>query len=380
MSKVSGRTGPPGRIDQTRRPDARFLKKRAFEKQTLPEPPRLEKPRVYIFGRSPLRGFYYPKGARGKYHTADRVTRGTRWNAYLCSGTAIPKGTRPEVFIAPPAVNGLLSSMRAAQKMHHATEPLIHHTHHHVHSSHVFEPHPHTINSRSSLDTGWLDVPMPGALTEFQQGVFMHLNPVHHHSSHVPVMAGQPHAPTATISMQAVPMEFITAQPQATPITIHEPVQSVQGATYEYLSEARTPEVQQKTVHTPEVTGAVAYSEDGVPAPIQMIISSSKPARLHFDSVHAEKSEAKTDNNSPIAAKSTDSKAHEFSSEIPRSEELRASPEQPVQAVTRAAEIKTEQIRFGENPMPEHVGYIPSVRKKEKQLKVAQGAEGIPPQ
>jgi hypothetical protein len=375
MSKVRGRAESHKNIGQASRPDARFLRKGAFGKSTLPEQPMAERPRAYISGRSPLRAFYYTKTARGRWHTADRVTRGTKWNAYLCSGTAIPKGTMPEIFKAPPAVSGILFSIRARGERNRAAEQTNRQGHRPARASHVLAPQSRTTHSRSSLDTGWLDVPMPGALTQFQQGASRHSDASRPHTPRVAPRMPAHQAPTA-ISMQAGPANTANAQPKRQDIQQRE-----ENARPIMANEERLPEGSPRQIHAPQTRETAARANEDVsahaPAP------RSEPARLLFNSVHAQVKAKKprAETRAPASSNAANNpKPNIFHAESPRSEQLLRAPEIKLHADAARVQFKAEQIRVDGIQMPAHIGYIPSVRKKERQLKVAQGAEGIPPQ
>ncbi len=380
MSKVRGRTGSPDGKDQARRPDAKFLAKRAFGKGTLPEPPRIEKPAVYILGRSPLRSFYYTKGARGKWHTAERVTRGTKWNAYLCSGTAIPKGTRPEIFKAPPAVSGILSTMIAARESHYEAPHISLHEHH---ASAMRPAEQHAMHFHHSSGTGWVDVPMPGVQTQYQQGGFSQMEVVpHHHHSHASIspVSLEQQLPTFILSMQAVSAEVPGQNAQTPLLQEMHPTQTRNGPG------AGAAEIQVQCIHFESQPTAAGRNHDE--APVAQI--KSEPPRLHFGEfsqvqetradapglARADRESAREPKQPPAPQK----KATAFHAESPKSEEIRAAPEYQAEAYAPPAEFSAQQIRVEEISLPAHIGYIPSVRKKERQLKVTQGAEGIPPQ
>ena len=372
MSKVRGRTGSSPSKEQTLRPDGKFLARRTFDKRTLPEPPRIKRPRVYILGRSPLRAFYYTKTARGRWHTASRVTEGTRWNHYLCSGKAIPKGTRPEIFRAPPAVKGILSSMAAAREKEHVAGRSAFHEQQLPASPIALEVRQHTIHTHRSSGTGWVDVPMPGMQTQYQQRGFVQLCdvPKHHAGTHT---TAAPQVPTATISLQAyeapvhraVPAEsFAVVSPHLPRPMQHAdaPVREADMPGPVRLVCARATETRAET-----------------PAPIQE--SGNMPLRLAFTSWHQEtrpKGEQLRTSDSKSAH--AEPKTTAFRGEPPRSEGIVASSEIRLEAAPTPAEFTAQQIRIEEIRLPKHIGYIPSVRKKERQLKVTQGADGIPPQ
>lgn len=336
----------------------------------------LKTPQVYILGRSPLKGFYYTKGARGKWHTASRVTSGTKWNHYLCSGKAIPKGTKPEIFRAPPAVRGILSSMMTAREREYEAEKITLHEHHAPSAIHL-EVRQHTIHASHSSGTGWVDVPMPGMQTQYQQAGFVQMGsaPGRHTGTHNSAPQ-KPQVPIAVISLQAL-AQIVPARAQTTEAGsftadfVHQP--AAKGAPKAKAHETRAPE----TIALAPVPKGETRTEE---APRTITIAKSR--QVHFSAPRisspekpkAEKARApnpKTNSSAPLPG---------FKVETPRSERIILSSEISIQAMAPPPEYSAGPVRAGEITLPAHIGYIPSVKKKEKQLKVTQGAEGIPPQ
>jgi hypothetical protein len=376
MSKVSGRTGPSFGKEQARRPDERFLRKRAFEKRTLPEPPRLKRPKTYLLGRSPLRAFYYTKGARGKWHTARRVTDGTGWNAFLCSGTAIPRGTAPAIYQMPPAVSGLLRNMKALnEKAFSAGHTIPHEVH--VTSAHaqVMEVRQQTMHAHSG--TGWVDVPMPGMKTQYQQGSLVHpdIAPKHHgtHSHWVQV---QPQVPAAMISMATAQMELAPPAKHTNhqvAMTLQDAAPVLQESVHDYTPEMRAREPRGHETSAPEARNYEAPVECAhAPASIHL----SEPLQLHFSAVRSERPH---DAHAEKTASRKTGPQH-FHADAPKLEGILKAPEYRVQAAAAPLEYRAQSIGIEHIPVPAHIGYIPSVKKKEIQLKVAQGAGAVPPQ
>ncbi|MEW6036429.1 MAG: hypothetical protein AB1529_07500 [Candidatus Micrarchaeota archaeon] len=69
----------------------------------------------YLSSRSMWRGYWYAKGAVGKWNRASQVTEGMRWNHYMSSGRGTPFFAMHEEHRAPP-LSGAIESHAEASK------------------------------------------------------------------------------------------------------------------------------------------------------------------------------------------------------------------------------------------------------------------------
>jgi hypothetical protein len=260
--------------------------------------------------------------------------------------------------------------MMASRETHHEVHQIAL-DEHHTPASHVVEQH--TIHFHHSSGGGWVDVPMPGMQTQYQQGSHVPMEVVahHHHHSHS-------HAP---VEEQQLPIFMMAMLPAEVPRQIDNPIlQEMPHIPQAAIQEpvASMADIPAQSIHI-DSGPAPAIIEHEV-APVAHM--QSEMPRLHFkETVHEERAEQpKAENVSISEHKQEKPRPTEFHTEAPKSEEIRLAKEERVEAVAPPAEHIAQPIGLETIMITAHIGYIPSVRKRERQLKVALGAEGIPPQ
>jgi hypothetical protein len=108
------------------------------------EPKPIEGQKTYLHYRNPMRGFRYCKGARGKWNPAYRVTEGMRSSWYRHTGRCIPPGPKMLPPQIPAILKGTFEGFRAKKEII-LTRPEINvsawatqgRSHHHNHTFHL---------------------------------------------------------------------------------------------------------------------------------------------------------------------------------------------------------------------------------------------------
>jgi hypothetical protein len=421
MSKLRGRTGSPEK-DQARQPfvQSNISSRSNFVRRPgLTEQPRLKKRPAYLLGRSPLKSFYYTKGARGKWHTADRVLLGMRWNHYLCSGDAIPKGAMPHPPRIPPVVKGLLTSIRTQrqkelvlQETPKAKEPP------HKNKTMLAEMRPFVVRSSRSR-AARIDVNVPPQDVQQiwpmqEMPALMPFEVTTHPVNDVPARADNivtgmtavtDEIPTAFVSMEVqnspprkaarLPavqrLQYVVQKNQIpTAENLQPVVQNQEAPVLAMPEEPRPAHIRDEPIENvgisiqqdaapPSIIEVVP--EQVAPLPEHMVLELPGPMKI----MHSRSPQAAAPSKRPTTHRT--GLAPAFRAKAANREEIitDALPFSEIRIGTPfgfnvPADVQPTEIRLQETRVGRHIGYIPTVRKRVRQLKVAQGAEAVPPQ
>lgn len=338
------------------------------------EPPRLKKLKTCLLGRSPLRAFYYPKGVRGKWNTADRIMRGTRWNAYLCYGLRIPKPGQNEISRAPP-VDGLLKDLKArSERME--TQVALRSGNEETRS--LAPAIADILFLSASAGTWHCDVQMPASQPIHEAPApFMDFNEMPR--AHA-VRDNTPQPDVAFQPTASIQLMFINGDQQIGSCAPPAQITDVP------ISDVQTPRI-------PDQVPSVGISHETVQAPTHTVGKTPRQQRAQettdlmqappdpFIPARIRKGNESVVERNPIQA----GELQLFMMDAPRIDQTGYEALAPPNGIDATAPqsmlMPVHEMRPKEESGAErHIGYIPSVRKRVKQLKVAQGSDALPPQ
>lgn len=330
------------------------------------EPKPIEAQKTYLHYRNPMRGFRYCKPARGRWIPAYRVTEGMRSNWYRHTGRAIPPGPKMLPPQIPAILKGTLGGFRAKKEII-LTGPEINvstwktqaRSHHHNHTFHLDW---RTIPGRS-IERETIMMPHTARIKIEDSAVKTQRtdnDPVARETSVLRVNETSPHIRNfSPAKLRFPPMHSSQNQEfwSRVTITVDAPKSTSQHRA------PRTPKVRSIA---PVVHRFVTIKKPCIEA----IPNIERPLPL------------------PVLAPT---KKKWKTKKIPRAKKLdfrKATLREPQIALadgtrspTTLQRIELQKIRVNEDPKVDgHIGYYGSAKRKVVQLKVATGAESVPPQ
>lgn len=343
--------------------------------RSLSEPPRQTpkpRPRAIISGRHPSR-FWYGKSARGKWNPAYRVTEGMKHNEYIKTGKITPK-IPPIMHLQPPSiVKGAMKAAHAiGQRIYWAAELMPDritarqggHGTPHLTLVPCHDPAIHGIHRPADVQQ-----PQMGHARQEKDGGVAHISI---HPDYTPSISLSNHPSDApqTLSVHHDSAPAIVPAPDAPPHGTHHhlPKRTAHSIIFAYQPEAAW------ATFVPNSRVASGWRKD--PLPRKASLSGRSGASV-VEMKGQPRRDAKADMIPGISGGPR--RAERSQETAARTDTRKEDGASALRLEVPAIKSSAARPHIQSGPEDRHIGYIPSVKRKSLQLKVAQGADGIPP-
>jgi len=353
---------------QRRRRQIDFSKQKFF---IAPKP--IEGQKTYLHYRNPMRGFRYCKGARGKWIPAYRVTEGMRSNWYRHTGRCTPPGPN----MIPPQIPAILKgtlgggfrsekeTLSARPEIHLGTWEASHRPHHH--HTHTFHLDWRTIPGRS--------IERETILMRYLAGIY-HINVANAHR----VKDRSTNAKASRTRTCETKASFSNRNFSQTELTF-PPMHPSQNSEF-WKSVVVTVDLPRSSSRHIE-SRLSKHPSTGSKSPISVTVkrTSIEPApsieiATPLPKLTEKRSRAKKTERVRTRSGSKKLAFRQTLLERPQTEIVSGPAPSPI----KLQKLELQKIRVNKDPKVSHIGYYGSTKRKVIQLKVATGAESVPPQ
>ena len=333
------------------------------------EPKPIEGQKTYLHYRNPMRGFRYCKGARGKWTPAYRVTEGMKHNWYRRTGNTLPPGPKMIPPQIPAILKGTLGGGFRAEKETILERPEVHLNRWEA------SPRPHH-HHRAIFHLDWRTI--PGRSIERETIMMQYMAGASQFRSN----RGHPQrTESKTLDVKGTCNGRRTFRAE---ITV--PVRNFSQAETRFppMHPSQNPEFWGSVIVTVRMPGFQCKREEARAPKERSRMTQTVVGMERLVLESAPRSEMTIPISELPRKKGRVKKAdHARARSRPRRVVLRQPEFEKTD--TKAAQIKLQRlelqkIKVAEDPKVSHIGYYGSAKRKVVQLKVATGAESVPPQ